>query len=106
MSTRKALQIVTSTSEPSGLGVGDQWFNPATNILNVRVALNGNAVGWYSVTQVGGPSAGALPFYLNSTTITSNYTIPTNFNAMTAGPVTINDNITVTVPDGSTWTVV
>jgi len=106
MSTRKALQIVTSTSEPSGLGVGDQWFNPATNILNVRVALNGNAVGWYSVTQVGGTSAGALPFYLNSTIISSDYTIPTNFNAMTAGPVTINDNITVTVPDGSTWTVV
>jgi hypothetical protein len=48
----------------------------------------------------------AVPFYLASTTITANYTVPSGFNAMTPGPITIADGVTVTVPDGSTWTVV
>lgn len=45
-------------------------------------------------------------FYENPTTIANDYTLSTNFNAMTAGPVTINDGVTVTVPDGSEWTIV
>jgi len=45
-------------------------------------------------------------FYENGQTVTTNYTITTNKNAMTAGPVTINAGATVTVPSGSTWVVV
>jgi hypothetical protein len=45
-------------------------------------------------------------FYENSKVITTSYTITANNNAMTAGPVTINDGVTVTVPDSSTWTIV
>lgn len=45
-------------------------------------------------------------FFENSKTISSNYTITTNNNAMTAGPVTVNSGVTVTVPSGSTWTIV
>lgn len=44
--------------------------------------------------------------YLNPTTISSNYTIPTNYNAGNFGPITVATGVTVTVPDGSTWTVV
>jgi hypothetical protein len=42
----------------------------------------------------------------NANTIAANFTIPTNYNAMSAGPITINTGITVTVPTGSTWVVV
>jgi hypothetical protein len=45
-------------------------------------------------------------FFENDQVVTSNYTITENKNAMTAGPITIDSGITVTVPDGSTWTVV
>ena len=45
-------------------------------------------------------------FWLNDVTVTASYTIPTGKNAVTAGPVTINDGVTVTVSDGSVWTVV
>jgi hypothetical protein len=45
-------------------------------------------------------------FWLNDVTITASYTVPTGKNAVTAGPVTINDGVTVTVSDGSVWTVV
>lgn len=53
---------------------------------------------------VNGDVAGT--FFVNPTTVSANYTIPTNYNAMTAGPITVNSGVTVTVPSGSTWTVV
>jgi len=45
-------------------------------------------------------------FYENDQTVTADYTITTDKNAMSAGPVTINTGVTVTVPSGSVWTIV
>lgn len=45
-------------------------------------------------------------FFLNGKTVTANYTIPTNYNAGSFGPITVNSGVTVTVPSGSVWTVV
>lgn len=45
-------------------------------------------------------------FYLNKQTVTTNYTIPTNFNAGTFGPCTINSGVTVTIPSGSAWVII
>ena len=44
--------------------------------------------------------------YEMSNTISSNYTITTGNNAMSAGPITVNSGVTVTVPSGSTWVIV
>ena len=38
-------------------------------------------------------------------TIASNYSITSGNNAMTAGPITINSGVSVTVPTGSTWVI-
>jgi hypothetical protein len=38
--------------------------------------------------------------------VNTDYTITTNKNAMSAGPITVASGVTVTVPDGSTWTIV
>ena len=38
--------------------------------------------------------------------ISTSYTITEGRNAMSAGPITLNTGVTVTVPSGSTWTVV
>jgi hypothetical protein len=46
------------------------------------------------------------PIYENVQTVTANYCITTGSNAMSAGPITIADGVTVTIPDGSAWTVV
>ncbi len=56
----------------------------------------------------GGASGGGTDqiFYENGTTVTQNYTITNNFNAMSAGPITINNGVTVTVGTGETWTIV
>jgi hypothetical protein len=45
-------------------------------------------------------------FYENGQTVTTNYTLTTNKNAVTAGPITINSGVTVTIPSGSSWVVV
>ena len=59
------------------------------------------------VTYPAGRSVtGSTGMVENDTTITANYTVNTGRNAMSAGPITINSSITVTVPSGSVWTVV
>jgi hypothetical protein len=42
----------------------------------------------------------------NATTVSANYTVPTNYNALSAGPISIDSGITVTVNSGSVWTIV
>ena len=44
--------------------------------------------------------------YENSQTISNNYTISTNKNAMSAGPITIANGVTLTIPSGSVYTIV
>jgi hypothetical protein len=46
------------------------------------------------------------PFWENIPTISANSTLATGVNTMSIGPVTINDGVSVTVPDGGSWTVV
>jgi hypothetical protein len=44
-------------------------------------------------------------FIENGQTVTTSYTMPALTNAMSTGPITINDSITVTIPDGGRWVV-
>lgn len=44
--------------------------------------------------------------FLNSTTVSVSTTIASGYNAGSFGPVTVNTGITVTVPTGSTWSIV
>jgi hypothetical protein len=45
-------------------------------------------------------------FYENDITVTQDYTITSNKNAMSSGPITISASATVTIPSGSSWVVV
>lgn len=79
-------------------------------ILESTGNLPTNATYWSLFASSG--SAGATGggsdqiFWENDKTVTTSYTMTTNKNAVTAGPITINNGVTVTIPDGSTWTVV
>jgi len=55
----------------------------------------------------GGATGGGTDdvFYENSQVIATDYSITTGKNAMTTGPISINDGVTVTVPDGSVWVI-
>ena len=68
---------------------------PAT----LPVADGSNLTGLASTT-----AGGAI--YENSQTISANHTIPVGSNGMSAGPVTVNNGISLTISTGSTYTIV
>ena len=45
-------------------------------------------------------------FFENDIIMTDNYTITTDRNAMSAGPITVSPGVTLTVPSGSVYTIV
>jgi hypothetical protein len=53
----------------------------------------------------GGASAGGV-IYECSNEITADYTITANTNGLSAGPITIANGVTVTIPATSSWTIV
>ena len=54
---------------------------------------------------VGGASTNTV-FFENDKAVAVNYQITSTKNAMSAGPIAINAGIAVTVPSGSSWTIV
>ena len=54
---------------------------------------------------VGGASTNTV-FFENDIAVAVNYQITSGKNAMSAGPISINAGIAVTVPSGSAWTIV
>ena len=78
----------------------------ATSIVNANITDTRSKASM-SLAGTGATGGGTdAVFYENDVTVTTSYTITSNKNAMTAGPVTINSGVTVTVPSGSVWTVV
>ena len=61
----------------------------------------------YDGTEWGSIGGGAEDgvFYENEQAVSSSYTIVSTKNAMTAGPITINDGVTVTIETGARWVV-
>jgi hypothetical protein len=56
----------------------------------------------------GGATGGGADevFIENDQTVTTDYTITTNKNAVSAGNITVNSGVTITVPTGARWVVV
>ena len=58
--------------------------------------------------QLGGGATGGGPdevFVENGVTVTTNYTLSTNKNAESVGPITVNSGIAVTIPSGQRWVI-
>jgi hypothetical protein len=71
----------------------------------IRFAVNGSTTDALTISSTGNVNT-PNGIYENSNTINANYTIGTNNNAMSAGPITVATGVTVTVPTGSTWVIV
>jgi len=87
----------TTAQRPSA-AVGQLRYNSTLAILETYDGSN-----W---TPVGGANGAAGAIFENTKTISANYTITTNKNGMSAGPITVASGVTVTVPSGSRWVVV
>ena len=44
--------------------------------------------------------------FVNSNSVSSNFTVPDNYHALSVGPVTVDSGVSVTVPSGSNWKVI
>jgi hypothetical protein len=90
--------VGTDANRPTG-AVGKMRYNTTISSFEGH-----NGTSWGSIG--GGAKGGGANqvFFENDTTITANYTITTGKNAMSAGPITIADGATVTIPNGSIWT--
>lgn len=82
------IDATTGVTNTIKTGNANLLYKPSTGELQAQemVAINGLVV--------------------NNATINISYSLPSGYNAMSAGPVTVASGITVTVPSGSTWTVV
>ena len=77
---------------------------PDARFPSTLPAVDGSNLTGISAGATGGGSDEI--FYENGQTVTTNYTITNGKNAMSAGPITINSGVTVTVGAGETLTIV
>ena len=103
------LGTTTALELPDGT-TGQRPGSPVNGMIRYNTTLNTfegyKSAAWGAIG--GGATGGGSDdvFYENGQTVTTNYTLTTNKNAVTAGPVTINSSVTVTIPSGSSWVVV
>ena len=83
---------------PAGqIGIGGANYGTTGQVLKSTGASG--AVTW------GDSSAVASTILENLQAIASDYTLTTNYNGISAGPVTVNASVTVTIPANATWVV-
>jgi len=70
-----------------------------TSELNILDGVTATA------TEINNSNKTAVGLFEHSATISSNYSISSGYNAISGGPISIDDGVIVTIPSGSTWTV-
>lgn len=102
----------TTTTGSAELPVGttaQRDTSPAAGMIRYNSTLGqfeGYTTTWGAIG--GGATGGGSDTWAveHDNTITTSYTITTGKNVISAGPLTVNSGATVTVPSGSTWTIV
>lgn len=92
---------VTSNTRPASPAEGQIIYQTDTDTF-----FGYNGTTWASIGGGATGGGGDQVFYENNVAVSVNYTITASKNAMTAGPVTVNSGVTVTVPSGSVWSIV
>jgi hypothetical protein len=95
------LNAGSTAQRPGSASAGMLRFNSSISQFE---GYNGTAWGTVGGGATGGGSDAV--FIENGQTVTTNYTLSTGKNAVSAGPVTINSGISVTVPTGASWVIV
>jgi hypothetical protein len=88
---------------------GDSSGNPAALSLGSSgqtLVSDGTDISWGDAAAGATGGGSDKIFWENGQTVTTNYTITNNYNAMSAGPITINNGISVTIGTGENWTIV
>ena len=103
------ISLTDTTASKLNVGTTAQRPTPVTGMVRYNTSTGKfegyNASAWGAL---GGGATGGGPdqvFVENGQTVTADYTITTNFNAMSTGPISVDSGITVTIPSGSNWVV-
>ena len=103
------ISLTDTTASKLNVGTTAQRPTPETGMVRYNTTTGKfegyNASAWGALG--GGATGGGTDqvFVENGQTVTADYTITTNFNAMSTGPISVNSGITVTIPSGSNWVV-
>ena len=114
---------LTITGDITGIGAASTEFRAAVGISSAGTVIGAgitqlNFVGAGNTFRVDGNTmditisggargnGGNNVFFENDITVNADYEITTGKNAMSGGPITIDSGVTVTIPSGSTWTIV
>ena len=93
--------VTAATGDQAPKTGSNLTFNSATGALGATSYTGDGS----NLTGVASAVADGC-IYENSQTISNDYTITTNKNALSAGPITIANGVTLTVPSGSVYTIV
>jgi hypothetical protein len=96
----------TVYTEASLRARGGVSSDTTTNLVLGGGTSGNTAITGAAIVSNGVYAESTAPFHLNATTVSANFTIPASYNAVTAGTITINTGVTVTVSTGSSWVVV
>jgi hypothetical protein len=112
-------QLTTAFTNPTFTGTGFMLIPKGTTAERPVSPVNGEIR--YNTTtsqfegyqggawgQLGGGATGGGAdevFVENGVTVTTNYTLSTNKNAESVGPITVNAGIAVTIPSGQRWVI-
>jgi len=109
------MATLSSKVTPSGVATAAQGTLADTSVqpnssptLNVVTATSyiGDGSSLTGIAAGAGGGGSDEIFWENGQNVTTNYTITNGKNAMSAGPITVDTGVTVTVGAGETWTVV
>lgn len=84
--------------------------SPQTGMIRFNTTLQSyegyDGAEWSPIGSGATGGSGNRVFIQNDQTVTADYTIPADQNAMSTGPITINPGITITVSTGSRYVVI
>lgn len=96
-----AIPVGGTLQRPAVPQEGDTRGNSDTG--TAEIYLNGE---WGGMGGGAAGGAGNPIMYLHDKTVTEDFTIPSDQNALSAGPLDIDVGVEITIEDGATWTVV
>jgi len=104
--------INSSSTEAFGLPVGTTAQRPAglsDGLVRYNTTLGryeGYSDGSWGALGGGATGGGAdRVFQTNTMVVTTDFTLPSGESALSAGPITINDGVSVTIPDNQNWVI-
>ena len=99
--THKRSAIADKVPQTTDLALGELAINTHDGKLFLK-----KDDGVEAVVEIGGGAGSSGMFTETEQILSADHTLTADRNALTAGPLTINDDATLTIPTGSNWSLV